>query len=209
MEKKHIENCIANFRVVLVNEQVNSKRRLYMNNKIKNILKTKELCEIYTNVANTDKFNVINIIALDQQYYIAESFDQYGKNDGFLCALVQNIIKLQTKTKYLNNINKLIIYNQQNSYNSLEFKDNLLFNFINMIKDNHRICTIELCDSDLNDIIGYIINIDNNYKNIEMIIINYNGEEDGDAIVDISMISYISFDSLDDKKIEILSKISN
>lgn len=76
------------------------------------------------------------------------------------------------------------------------------------IKDNNKLCSIELCNSNLNDAIGFISYINQEDSIIKIKLVDENGEENGESSIDIEMISCITVDSLDEKKIESLYRIN-
>ena len=85
------------------------------------------------------------------------------------------------------------------------FKDHILVNILSDIKDKHRICQIELCDSDSVDITGYVNDVDTNNLTVEICLIDELGSNDGCSVVDMQMISYLSYDSNDTIRLEILN----
>lgn len=167
-----------------------------------------EMYEIYANLENSNKFTVGYIIANDKNYIVCESIDPYGKKDGLVLFLCDNIIKVQKNTKYLNNIEKL--YNKQGNKRDKIFfntSESLLLQLLDYIDKNKKLCTIELCDSNINDVVGFLNKIDLNGATIELNNINDDGEKDGISIVNLNMISSITVDSLDDKKLYDLTRL--
>lgn len=177
-----------------------------MKNKLTKLIETQKICCIYTNVDNLDRFNVGYILLCDDKYFIVESIGLYGKKDGISCGIIDDIIKIESGDEYCKNIEQLFIYHKEKRYPKLNFKDNLLNNMISYIKENEAICTIELCDSNNYDAIGFVSNFDSDVIDIEAI--SQNGKSDGETRVNIISISRLRCDSDDEQKLEILHKLN-
>lgn len=168
--------------------------------------KNKELCEIYSDISNNDKFMVGYIIAYDEQFLIITQIDQYGKYDGFACILMRDVIRIQVKTSYLARILKLIQY-QNTNLKTMSFENCILDNIIEFVKKNSRVCLIELCNSAVVDIIGYIKEYNPKENKAIVLLIDDDGKIDGESEIDCGYLSSLIYDSKDAKKIEILSKL--
>lgn len=168
----------------------------------------KNLYEIYTDVENTDKFTVGYIVAIDEQFIVVEEIDAYGNNDGWTCFYLDDVIRYQAKSRYLDDLSKLCKYNGTGR-KSIDLKQNrnLLFSILYNIAQAERICIIELCDSNLQDVVGRVKRIDGEKEEITVELVNSYGDIDGETIIDVAKISHISYDNCDTKKIEILQKL--
>ena len=69
----------------------------------------------------------------------------------------------------------------------------------------HKICTIELCNSELQDIVGFIEDTESSCIKIKLI--TERGKDDGFTFVPVDKITQISIDSLDEQKIFTLYKL--
>ena len=69
-------------------------------------------------------------------------------------------------------------------------------------KYHNKVCEIELCDSGLQDAVGFISEITKEGLTVQSV--NEFGEQDGEAILFLSDITALSFGSDDTEKIEIL-----
>lgn len=76
-----------------------------MLNVLKELLKTQELAEIYTDGV-ADEFEVGNIVALNDEIVAFRSFAKNGDNIGIVAYEVEHIFQIRTKTKYLESIEK-------------------------------------------------------------------------------------------------------
>ena len=172
---------------------------------LKKAMKSQSLCEIYTNTEQTDKFAVGYVLSLDEQNCVVSLVGFYGEYDGLACFSIDEIYKIQSRTKYLQAIEKLINFKGKTVRNCF-FQDHILVNILSDIKDKHRICQIELCDSDSVDITGYVNDVDTKNLTVEICLIDELGNNDGCSVVDMQMISYLSYDSNDTIRLEILNK---
>ena len=77
-----------------------------MINILKDLIKTQELAEFYTN-GETDVFEVGNIVALNDKTFAFRSFSINGDQIGIVAYSVDNVFQVQTKTRYLEKIKKL------------------------------------------------------------------------------------------------------
>lgn len=166
------------------------------------------LYEFYTDVENTDKFSVGYIVDIDEQYIVIEEIDPYGNNDGWSCFYLDDIIRYQVKSRYLDDLSKLCKYNGTQRKNlELFSSSNLLYSIFNNLVLSGRICIIELCDSYLQDVVGRIKGVDTKNEQVNVELVNSYGDIDGETIIDVAKISHLSYDNSDTKKIEILQRI--
>lgn len=175
-------------------------------NYVKKYCKNKDLCEIYSDTSNSDKFVVGYIVAYDEQFLIINQIDQYGYYDGMFCTLIRDIIRIQVKTIYLARILKLIQYHNTN-IQAVSFKDYSWDNLMEFVKINHRICLIELCNSAIVDIVGYVKEYHPEENKAIILQMNDDGKTDGESEIDCGYISSLIYDSQDARKIEILSEL--
>ncbi len=160
------------------------------------------LCAVYADVEHTSKFVVGYVLANDSDMTIIQLVDPYGKYDGIACILTDKIFCVDTDTKYLRAIKKLVDYNKEDcNYVKKWYKyADVLFD----IHQSKRICEIELCESGCDDVSGFIVDI--NATEIEVLCVSEYGDKEGKSLIRRDTISEISYDSLDTKKLEILAK---
>ena len=178
-----------------------------MKSKIKELLKCQKICAVYTDSDFVDKFAVGYFLQLDEKYFLMECIDEYGKNDVYFSSLIENIIKIEVDSEYLDSIIKLSTYYKQKRCENLFFHNELLLNFIKYIFKNKKLCTIEICNSGNNITVGFVKQIEAKYLDIE--IISPYGKTDGTQTINIDDISHISCESMEETKISILTSIFN
>lgn len=173
---------------------------------IDKVIKSRQLCEINSDFDDTSTFGVGHILARDDQFYIGCYIGKYGDYDGLACELVENLYSIQTDTKYLNDMQKLMRYKKVSLNDSLDYSDNLLLNFLKQIQSEKHICSIELCESDCDDVTGFIDEIDEEDGTVTLTIIDTHGNENGKSVVDIETISAVYYKTRNTTMFEILSK---
>ena len=173
--------------------------------KIKELKEKQEVCNIYHDENDTLRFSVGFILGYDEKFFVIESIDPNGKSDGFKCGLMDSIIKIESSTNYTNNIGKLFKFYEQNR-NNLIVNEDMVLDLLNFAKQNNKICSIILCESNNDDIVGFVESVENDLLNIRQI--NENGENDGSAFLDLGRISGIRCGSGEEIKLEILYKLN-
>ena len=163
------------------------------------VQQTKALCALFTDEADIDKFQVVKISCFNRDYIFAVSYDQYGKIDGYECISLKKLIKIETNSKYLQ---ALSILNEHNNSHTAKIEFTSLNEMLDYAKCQNKICEIELCNSGLQDVVGFISEITE--ENLTVQSVDEYGEQDGEATLFLSDITALSFGSKDTEKIEIL-----
>lgn len=175
-----------------------------MIDELKKVLNSKTLCEIYANEYDTDKFIVGYVAGLDDEFCLIPNFDYYGRYDGVICLATDDIYRIQTNTRYLKAIEKLIA-DASIAERSFSTK-NVLNSVIDCLKENKRVCQIELLDSDVVNVSGIIEAFDRQNGIIKLDCVDDYGTSDGECTIDVQSINLISYNSSDTKRIELLMK---
>ncbi len=172
-----------------------------MKKRLTDIQRANTLCGIYSDFESTTKFAAGYIRACNDDYTVIELFDPYGHYDGIACFLTDIIFNVETKTKYLSSLNKLIKhYNEKSCYSPDMIGD--INRVLALVKNERRVCEIELCESHNVDVSGVVLDFDDEI--IKVLNIDDDGREDGESTVSRRSVSKLSFDSTDTIKTEIL-----
>ena len=157
----------------------------------------KVLCEIYEYNGEGKNFHVGYIVAQDKNFIIIKSVTCYGKNDGFQCIRINNIMKIRYETRYLKNIEKIMVENYNNSKNIEFIKEDIFVKFAENINSNNILCNII---TEYDSCYGYIDKLFNE----EIILKQYNdnGDSDGYCILPIDDVICVSIGSEDEIKFE-------
>ncbi len=179
-----------------------------MKNKIISAYKNKKLIAIYSDSINPDLFSVGYVLYVDEVSYILYEFSPYGKFDGYSCNLIEDIIKIEEDSMYLNNIKRLITYYGFELKNIvIDESKPILFAFLEFIKLSNNICSFLCSNSDIFNPVGFIKKISK--RNIEILQIDENGRIDGLVNINLDNIERIVCNSNAEEKLEILYKLIN
>lgn len=163
------------------------------------VMQTKAMCALFTDEADTDKFQVVKINKFNRDCIFATSYNQYGQIDGSEYISLRKLIKIETNSEYLQALSILDEYRnksaEKNEFTSLK-------EMLDYAKYHNKVCEIELCDSGLQDAVGFISEITKEGLTVQSV--NEFGEQDGESILFLSDITALSFGSDDTEKIEIL-----
>ena len=158
-----------------------------MKEKLQKFIDSQELVAIFDNYNETDRFAVGFIIAVNDLDYIIEEITPLGKYNGLSFRLIEDIIKLEYDNEYIDDISILFNFHKEKRNDSIHIKDSLLVSLFEFARANNKICNIQLCDSELEDAVGFIDSIDEINVNIKMI--QKNGRCDGNSIIQLQRIS--------------------
>lgn len=133
-----------------------------MKSTLENLLKKKTICSIYNDCEDLNKFAVGYVKFVDEDFYIIESINLYGMQDGLACFEISQIVKIEIETIYCQNIKKLFEYHKQHHYDYIDFKGKSAIKILleNSLQKS-KICSIELCQSYDNEIIGVVNSVVN------------------------------------------------
>lgn len=164
---------------------------------LKEICEKEYLVEIYANPRDLNSYVIGYILCYNEDYIIIKNISSTGKYNGMSCLMIENLNRIDYETKYLNNICKLIERDGNNLYTDLK---NMEFNVLDIFKyimKNQRACSFELVGSDQTDVIGFIVDVKDDYIIVNQI--NEECESNGKSIIFIEVIERLWFDSEEDK----------
>lgn len=167
-----------------------------MKNSLGTLLKSKCLCEIYTE-NNLSTFCVGKIVCCDDVSLIAQCFNKYGEYDGYAIFYKDDIVKVACDTEYL----KCIAYFVGDSavVEEFESKDLVLYT-INTLIQNKSFAIISFCGE---KICGVIDSLQDNM--ISVTEYNEYGFCDGTSTLNLDNITCIEFDSKETKRVQALA----
>lgn len=167
-----------------------------MKNSLGTLLKSKCLCEIYTE-NNLSTFCVGKIVCCDDVSLIAQCFNKYGEYDGYAIFYKDDIVKVACDTEYL----KCIAYFVGDSavVEEFESKDLVLYT-INTLIQNKSFAIISFCGE---KICGVIDSLQDDM--ISVTEYNEYGFCDGTSTLNLDNITCIEFDSKETKRVQALA----
>lgn len=174
-------------------------------------VKSQELCEFYLNPDDLSKFCVGYILEKDDSHCLIVCLDPYGKRDGLCCFRTEDLIKVQTDTKYLICLKKLLIYNHDNSFfeQKIQLQNAdapLIDRIFHFIQRENKVSSFEILGDNVKNFYGTVSDISDHGLVIQAI--SDYGCTDGYVFIDRETISTVAFDSCDEWKIETLYNIN-
>ena len=172
-----------------------------MINVLKKIKNEKSLCEVYT-TSSADSFTVGFVYDCDDDFYILECVSPDGRWDGFQCRETEDITMIRQETPCIKALQKLMpFYNFYHKDMNADGKDSL-DTVLQYVRKNRKICRIETYrDSGMS---GFVLDASENVVTVSLI--NGGGQNMGIGYVLKEDIDFISVDSEDELRLEILSK---
>lgn len=173
-----------------------------MINVLKKIKTEKTLCEIYSSNGGSDTFTVGFVYDCDDDFYILECVSPDGRWDGFQCRLTEDITMIRRDTPCIKALKKLMpFYNFYHKEIDADGK-NALETILQYIRKNKKICRIETYrDGGMS---GTVSDASENVVTVSLI--NGGGTPVGEGYVLKEDIDFISVDSENELRLEILSK---
>lgn len=161
----------------------------------------KEILSLYTNKEDTERFSVGYILELCEKYCIIALISPSGLYDGYRVIDINEIYKIEYGGDYEKKLKKLYDIKKQSHKDIKLLENNLIISMLKFAKENEFIITIELLESGLNDVQGYV-------KNFTRWKINDLGQKDGLSEIDLDAITSIVCNSEDENTLEILAEIN-
>jgi len=144
--------------------------------------------------ADTDCFNVGYLVKYDEEWFLLNCYDPYGKYDGFLLIKRDNITKIEIDSSYTKSLMEII---EVNNSNKLIHQEDLLNYVLEDVKDR-TIITITIENED--NLVGKLIDCDKEFFVLD--ILKNTGEYDGKVIGLLNSINAIQFGNIENEVIE-------
>lgn len=144
---------------------------------------------------------------MDDEFFAASYVDYYGRYGGIEVSLWENLFSVKTDTEYIAAIQKLAERRKVNLDVDFEVWDGVLISLLRRIKKENRICCLELHESDVDDVVGLITEIDEERGILTVETVNKIGKKDGTAYVDLNSVSDAYYDDDYSNKLEILADL--
>lgn len=169
-----------------------------MLNILKELRKTQELAEFYTN-GETETFEIGIVIALNDDILAFQSFTKNGYDDGIVVFPVNSIFRVETNTQYLNKMKKLILdFSITETAKKIDNGD-IINSLLQIALQKREIVSVKLLDNDSIDFTGFVERIEN--EECKFKIIDEYGFEDGFGYANINDITEMSYMCEYDKRI--------
>ncbi|HBT65112.1 MAG TPA: hypothetical protein DEB10_10685 [Ruminococcaceae bacterium] len=155
-----------------------------------------EIVLVYTNSEQTQSFSAGIVSEIFDNEVIISHYLPNGKYDGYVVKQIVDIYKIETNSKYVKKIKILSEINNTKHDKLCRVKENGFLTLLTYAYETKKVVTIELIDSDNNDAVGFVEQINDKCCTISML--DDYGENDGVSIFNIDDISHLSCDGDDE-----------
>ena len=158
---------------------------------------------LYTNKEDTERFSFGFVQEVSDDWVLLASISPFGFYDGFIIKKYEDIFRCESNDKYGKKIHKLYQLNKQNHSIVDLVTNNLILCLFQYAQNNKLIVSIELFDSECDDMQGFITNIQDDNFTIEQV--DEYGNADGKSIVFLEDVTCVTCDSEEERSIKLLS----
>lgn len=181
---------------------IENRETLTFKSYLSKLMEQKEIVLLYTDEDDTEDFSSGYIARCTDNEIIMLCLDTCGRYDGVAVKMIEDIIKLEYGGQYSERLKKLNSFkNEMSKFQYIE-KDNAFLSVLSYAQVKRKIVKIEILNSENDDVIGYVEEINNNILTVELV--DYYGLKDGRAIIDIENINYLECDSEYERARELL-----
>ena len=113
----------------------------------------------------------------DDEFALLELISPSGRFDGYLCIRIEEILKLDAGTAYLNNLVKVYRHYGEEPLPIKVSSRDVLREFTDVVIKNKWMCTMEIGFETLDKINGFVVGRE--WELVEMRLVSENGEDDG------------------------------
>ena len=167
---------------------------------IKKLLKLsvlKKYVSLYVNESDASKFVFGRILCANKDYVVIYMIAPNGKYDGILVKETTAVIRIEVEDKYSRKMHQLISSNEMRKFNFVLDDHNILSSLFNIAKNEHKIISLELLNSEMNNVVGFVENTDENVCMIRQV--DLYGDDDGFSYIDLNDITQVTYDSDDEQ----------
>lgn len=166
----------------------------------KGIVKINDLIAVYTDI-NSKYFGVGLVLSVNDDFLVLNSVDSFGQEDGLILYRMDEVIKIEKETLYLEKIKSLMEITETTYFEKSPRIDVILL--LDKAKGENIVVDIQLMQSGQSDVVGFVKEINNDYCVITQI--DNMGVKDGECIFDLHYVSSIKYNSRENR---ILKKLS-
>lgn len=165
---------------------------------------SQKYCSIYTNNSSTTSFIFGKILCFDETFFVIEAVSPNGIFDGIIVKEIDSLVYIEHDSQYSK---KMLDLMRIHNYKAPQYNITdscILSSAIGIALENKHIVSIELLNSGLYNITGFIDGLSEEICKINQI--DQYGNEDGHSIIQLSSITQLCFLSEDELCIELLWK---
>ncbi len=161
-----------------------------------------EVVGIYDSREDVTKFWVGYIAAYSDDYVICGHITPNGLYDGFLLIDASRIFRIESHSMEIKRTALLYKLKRQQHPEYVSVSENLALSLLKYAMDHQYIVTIEQMDQAVNDVQGYVEGLDE--WSVRIKTYTKYGEPDGEALLSMEDISFLSCDTDDDANLRLL-----
>ena len=176
----------------------------YIIDMLKFSLESGEIIAVYSNSDETDKFKVGRVIALTNEDVILFEYAPNGWYDGYLLVKTDDIYRTECGGDYLEKIQRLRSRWSDIPEAAHIGGEDLIPSLLGFARENRLAVTIQLYDSGLYDIKGFVAEAGAESALIEQL--NGSGSSDGFSAVYYNSMTCIACDSEDEQTLKYLNE---
>lgn len=143
----------------------------------------------------------------DGEFVLMQFISPNGRFDGWHCIRIEEILKIDFGSAYLFNLEKVYRHYGDSPAEIKISSKSVLQSFIDLAVKNKWLCTLEIGFETIEKISGYIRSRD--WNNVEMQLLNENGEADGFTAFDLEEVVYIGVLSEYETYLKVLSSLGD
>ena len=140
-----------------------------MINKLEELGVQKQYISVYMNRNTPTNFVYGRVLCVDERFMVFYMIAPNGKYDGVLVKETYEIFRIEEYSQYSEKMYKLIDKQECDKFPFVLECHNLVKSMLQIAKDTEKIVSIELVNSEMNDVIGFVENIDGDLCTIKQI----------------------------------------
>lgn len=168
-----------------------------MISKLEELRDENKYISIYMNRNIPANFVYGRVLSVDEDYIVVYLIAPNGKYDGVLVKETCEIFRIEEECQYSERMQKLIDKEECDRFPFVLECHNVVNELIQIAKDTQKIISLELLNSEENDVVGFVENIDGDLCTIKQI--DLYGQVDGYSYISMNDITQISYDSEDER----------
>jgi len=165
--------------------------------KMKSILESiekKKIVSLYDNKNDTAGHYSGDIQYVNEDHVLISHYNSSGGYSGYVLLKTENIYRVDQDGKYENSLKRLSkLQSEEQAHHCFNETEDLVFDLLQFAQQKQLVVLIELCESDMDDIQGFILNI--NKETVVISCIDNFGEQDGISTIFTEDISVIKCDT--------------
>lgn len=155
-------------------------------------LDANQVVSLYDNKIDTAGYYCGKVQYSDDSYVLLSHFNQSGMYSGYILLKTDNVYRVDRYGQYENKIEYLASINHD-QHKKIKIIDNAIKGILQYACDEKLIIVIELCGSDMDDLIGFVSSLDDNILTLDCC--DDYGRQNGTSSIYIDDITAIKCDT--------------